>query len=213
LLLYLLRHGETAWNAERRIQGVSQQPLNDIGAAQARALIPAFKGRPVEVVYTSPLPRARETADILAEGLGGLPVREEPGLAELDQGGLEGMVIPHIKDHYNAFWTEWRDHPADARPPGGETLPELQDRAWAAVEDIRARHPEGMVAAVSHNLAITTLLCRILDVEINSMRRIRQHNAAINLIEWDPEREWTVVTMNSLSHLNGSLSSEEKPYL
>ena len=213
MLLYLLRHGETAWNAQRRIQGVSDTPLNEIGLAQARALIPSLKDRPLAALYTSPLRRARQTADILSEGLGGLPVIEDERLAELDQGELEGMDISEIKERYNGFWSTWQKTPADAQTPGGESLPQLQERAWAAVESFRERHAEEMVAAVSHNLAITTVMCRILGVGLNEMRCIRQHNAAINLVEHSPGRGWSVVTMNSLAHLNRSLTSEEKPYL
>jgi broad specificity phosphatase PhoE len=209
----LLRHGETDWNAERRIQGVSDQPLNAVGIAKAKALIPPLEGRPIAAVYSSALSRARETAEILAKGLGGLPVREDGRLAELDQGDLEGMVISEIQERHNGFWKVWRDRPGDARVPGGESLPELQARAWAAVEEIRDRHPEEMVVAVSHNLTITTLLCRVLGLDLNAMRRIRQHNATINLIEYDPARDWTIVTMNALAHLNGGITSEEKPYL
>lgn len=213
MLLYLLRHGETAWNAQRRIQGVSNTPLNEIGVAQAKALIPSLKDRPLAALYSSPLRRARQTAEILSGGLGGLPVIEEERLAELDQGDLEGMEISAIKERYNGFWSAWQKTPADALTPGGESLPHLQERAWAAVESFRERHAGEMIAAVSHNLAITTIMCRILGVGLNEMRCIRQHNAAINIVEHSPGRGWSVVTMNSLMHLDPSLTSEEKPYL
>ncbi len=213
MFLYLLRHGETAWNAENRIQGVSDKSLNDVGLAQARALIPPLAGRPIAAIYSSPLIRARETAGILAEGLGGLPIYEEDGLAELNQGDLEGMRIADVKEKYNGFWDLWRERPAEALTPGGESLPDLQKRAWTAVESIHSRHPGEMVVAVSHNLAITTLLCRILHIDLNDMRAIRQHNAAINLVEYDEIRGWGVVMMNALSHLGPALASNEKPYL
>lgn len=192
---------------------MSDQPLNAIGIAQANALISPLEGRPITAVYSSTLCRARETAKILADGLGGLQVHEDERLAELDQGDLEGMAISEIQERYTAFWNVWRERPGDARVPGGESLPELQARAWAAVEGIRDRHPEEMVVAVSHNLTITTLLCLILGVELNTMRRIRQHNATINLIEYNPVRNWAIVTMNALAHLTGGLTSDEKPYL
>jgi phosphoserine phosphatase len=213
LFLYLLRHGETAWNAEWRIQGVSNQPLNDIGKSQAKALIPPLMGRPITTIYTSQLRRARETAEILAEGLGGFSLHEDERLAELDQGELDGMVIAEIKEKYADFWKQWRAHPADAQTPGGECMNELQARAWEAVESIRDKHLGEMVVAVSHNLAITAILCRILGMDLNTMRCLRQHNAAINLIEYSHERGWGVVMMNVLTHLNGSLATDEKPYL
>lgn len=212
MLLYLVRHGETDWNVERRIQGVSETPLNEVGRAQAEALIPPLRGRPVAALYTSPLARARQTADILAASLG-LEVREDARLAEMDQGDLEGMNFDQIEEKYNGFLDRWRCMPADVQMPGGENLHQLQARAWAAVEDIQAAHPGEMVIAVSHNLTITTLMCRVMELDLNSIRRIRQHNAAINLVEHNPEREWSVLTMNAVAHLNGQLSSDMKPYL
>ncbi|MEE9239876.1 MAG: histidine phosphatase family protein [bacterium] len=212
MLLYLLRHGETAWNVERRIQGVSDTPLNEVGRAQSQALITPLQGRPFTALYTSPLVRARQTADVLAAALR-LEVREDPRLAELDQGELEGMNFDQIEERFNGFLDTWRTAPADIQMPGGENLHQLQARAWAAVEEIQAAHPEEMVIAVSHNLAISTLLCRIMEMDLNGIRRIRQHNAAINLVEHNPERGWSVLTMNAVSHLDGQLSSDLKPYL
>lgn len=212
MLLYLVRHGETDWNAERRIQGVSETPLNSIGRAQAEALVSSFRGRPVVALYTSPLERARQTAEVLGAALG-LEVREEARLAELDQGDLEGMTFDQIEETYNGFLERWRTVPAEVQMPRGENLHQLQARAWDAVEDIRARHPEKMVIAVSHNLTITTLMCRVMELDLNNIRRIRQHNAAINLVEHEPGRGWSVLTMNAVAHLNGQLSSDMKPYL
>ena len=212
MLLYLLRHGETDWNAQRRIQGVADTPLNETGFSQARALAAPLRGRPIAALYTSHLRRARQTAEAIAEALG-LEVRLEPRLAELDQGKLEGLQIEEIEVHHNGFMAAWRSRPAHLRMPGGETLAELQERAWAAVEDLRSAHPRETIAAVSHNLAISAVLCRVLGIDLNAFRRIRQFNAALNLIEHSPARGWNVVIMNSLAHLSGIPDSEGSPYL
>lgn len=212
MLLYLLRHGETVWNVERRIQGVSNTPLNDVGLAQASALIPLLRGRPFAALYSSTLRRARQTADILGDALG-LEVREDARLVEMDQGDIEGMNFEQIEEKFNGFMDRWRSVPAEVQMPGGENLQQLQARAWAALEDIQAEHPDEMVIAVSHNLTISALMCRVLEIDLNSIRRMRQHNAALNLIEHDSARGWGVVTMNGLSHLNNKLSSDKKPYL
>jgi len=163
-------------------------------------------------MYTSPLSRARETADILADALD-LEIREDARLVEMDQGDLEGMNFEQIDEKFDGFLDGWRTTPADVQMPGGENLHQLQDRAWAAVEDIQAAHPEDMVIAVSHNLTISALMCRVMGLDLNGIRRLRQHNAAINLIEHDSARGWGVLTMNAIGHLNGQLSSDAKPYL
>ena len=212
MLLYLLRHGETDWNAQRRIQGVADTPLNETGFSQARALVAPLRGRLIAALYSSHLRRARQTAETIGETLG-LEVHLEPRLAELDQGKLEGLQIEEIEARYNGFMADWRSRPAHLRMPDGETLAELQQRAWAAIEDLRSAHPNETVAAVSHNLAISAVLCRILGTDLNEFRRIRQFNAALNLIEHSAVRGWNVVIMNSLAHLSGVPDSEGSPYL
>ena len=212
MLLYLLRHGETDWNVEQRIQGVSDTELNDVGVAQAEALGCTLRGRPIACVYASPLRRARRTAEIVAQALD-VPLYEEAGIAELNQGELEGEPFRRLPETHPDFIHVWRNYPARARMPGGETLAELQERAWTAMERFLAAHENETIAAVSHNLAIIMILCRILGVELNGFRRIRQHNAAMNIIEHSPERGWSVVTMNSLAHLQDAPVSERNSYL
>ena len=210
--MYLFRHGETIWNVERRIQGVSPTPLNALGIEQAKALAGPLKGKSIAAIYSSHLRRARQTADILSERLG-VAVREEPRLAELDQGELEGKTFAELQAEYNGLLDRWGYMPAEVRMPGGETLGELQERAWAAIETIREAHSGESVVAVSHNLTITTILCRILGVDLNRIRRIRQHNASFNVLEHTPDRGWSVVTMNNLSHLRDTPVSERNPYI
>lgn len=211
MLLYLLRHGETDWNVEQRIQGVSDTALNEVGVGQAEALGCALRGRPIACVYASPLMRARRTAEIVAQAVGA-PLLEEAGIAELNQGELEGEPFRRLPETHPDFMQMWRNHPARVRMPGGETLAELQERAWAVMERFLAAHEDEVIAAVSHNLAIIMILCRILGVELDGFRAIRQHNAAMNIIEHSPERGWSVVTMNSLAHLQDAPVSERNPY-
>ncbi len=89
----------------------------------------------------------------------------------------------------------------------------LQERAWAAMERFLESHESESIVAVSHNLAIITILCRILGVGLNRFRRLRQHNATMNIIEHTPERGWSVVTMNSLAHLQDAPVSERNSHL
>ncbi len=212
MLLYLLRHGETDWNVEQRIQGVSDTALNEVGVAQAEALACALRGCSIACVYTSPLRRARRTAEIVARALDA-PLLEEAGIAELNQGELEGAAFRHLHQTHPEFMEVWQNHPAEARMPGGESLPELQERAWAAMECLLEAHESEVIAAVSHNLAIITILCNILGAELNGFRRLRQHNAAMNIVEHTPQRGWSVVTMNSLAHLQETPVSGRNSYL
>jgi len=200
--LYLIRHGETNWNLEKRAQGVSDIPLNQMGKIQAKNLAKKLQRIMFSKIYTSPLTRALETAEIMAKSLGNVIV-EMDNFAELDQGMLEGMKFNEMNEKFPEFFIKWRAAPGEVRMPGGETLGELQTRAWNGIEKIHSSHTreENPVLIVSHNLTIISILSRILKVNLNHFRTFRQHNASVNIIEKDSNRGWSVVTMNDISHL------------
>ena len=200
--LYLVRHGETNWNLEKRAQGVSDIPLNQTGKIQAKNLAKKLQGIIFSKIYTSPLTRALETAEIMAKSLGNAIV-EMDNFSELDQGMLEGLEFNEMNEKFPEFFIKWRVAPGEVRMPGGETLGELQTRAWNGIEKIHSSHAreENPVLIISHNLTIISILSRILRVNLNHFRTFRQHNSSVNIIENDSKRGWNVVTMNDISHL------------
>ena len=201
--LLLIRHGETDHNAERLALGRRDVPLNERGRLQARALAQALRARhQIDAIYASPLQRALATAQPLADAIG-LEVRVEAGLIEMDIGEVEGLALDEVRSRYPDFMRLWfSDQLADAVMPGGESLQQVQERTWAAVESIRERHGDGTVAAVTHNFVILTLLCRVLDIPLANFRRLRHDLAAVSVVELTPERQ-TVVALNDTCHLAG----------
>lgn len=204
--LLLIRHGETAHNVERLALGQEDVPLNERGRLQAQALAEALSATrlfgPVVAIYSSPLQRALATATPLAEALG-LPVQIEDGLIEMDVGEVEGQTFPQMRERYPDFVRLWlSDRLADVPIPGGESLRQVQDRAWAAVEAIRDRHPEGTVGVVSHNFIILTLLCRLLELPLARFRHLRHDLAAVSVLELTPERQ-VLLALNDRCHLRG----------
>ncbi|HEV7133000.1 MAG TPA: histidine phosphatase family protein [Gaiellaceae bacterium] len=131
--LLLVRHGETDWNAEGRLQGHTDRPLNDFGRRQAAALAERLAGDPIDAIYASDLSRARETAEILGARLG-LPVVLEPGLRERNWGTWEGLTGSE-RDRVEYI---------------GEAPDEHAERVLAAVRAIAERHPHGRVLVVTH---------------------------------------------------------------
>jgi broad specificity phosphatase PhoE len=129
----LVRHGETDWNAEGRLQGHTDTPLNDLGRRQARELAEELAGEAVDAVYSSDLSRAKETAEILAER-SGLPVTLDPGLREKDWGTWEGLTSAE----------------RDRVELAGETTEAHRARVLASLRSIHARHPAGRVLVVTH---------------------------------------------------------------
>ncbi len=197
--LYLVRHGETDWNVERRAQGFSDVALNEVGRRQAQALADAFRRVPLTAVYASDLRRAVETAQAIAAPHG-LPVRTDPDLREINQGDFEGVLLSDLRANHGPWMEEWRMRPGELSMPDGESLAQVQERAWAAVERIVAAHPDGPVVAVSHALALTTILCRALAMDLDDFRRLRQDVAAINAVEFGAGQP-CVALLNDTCHL------------
>ncbi len=202
--LLLIRHGETAYNAEQLALGQADIPLTERGHLQARALAEAIPGMaslsPISAVYSSPLQRALATATPLAEALG-LPVQTEAGLIEMDIGEMEGQPFGQVRERYPDFLRDWfSERLADVPMPGGETMRQVQDRAWSAVETIRDRHPEETIAAVAHNFVTLSLLCRTLGLPLAQFRRLRHDLAALSIVELTPERQ-VLLALNDRCHL------------
>jgi len=206
--LVLIRHGETDHNAEQIALGREDVPLNERGRLQAQAIAAAAKAGglpgPIDAVYSSPLERALATASPLAEALT-KSVRIEQALIEMDVGEVENQTYAELRERYPDFLRAWRsDDCADVAMPGGESLRDVQERAWAAVEAMRERHAEETVAAVTHNFVILTVLCQALDLPPDKFRRLRHDLAAVSLIELTAERS-AVLLLNDRCHLQGNL--------
>ena len=149
--ILLARHGETDWNSERRWQGHADRPLNEVGREQARALAETLTDRAVDVVYSSDLLRAHETALIVGERLG-LPVGVDAGLREVDVGDWSGRVHSEIEGLDPDGYRRWRE--GGKGWAGGESYEEMGERVVAAVLRLAARHPGETVLIVTHGGSI-----------------------------------------------------------
>jgi phosphoserine phosphatase len=197
--LVLIRHGETAHNRDQLTLGRADVPLDERGRMQAEALAASFTSAP-GAIYSSPLVRASETAARIAAATD-VPVTTEPALIEMDVGEMEHLTGAELRQRYPEFLAEWLS-PAcgEARMPGGETLAEVQARAWGAVERMRAAHPDGNVVAVTHNFVILTLLCQALGLPLSHFRRLRQALAARTVLDVR-ESGSALLQLNDISHL------------
>jgi probable phosphoglycerate mutase len=149
--ILLARHGETDWNSEGRWQGHADRPLNDVGRAQARELAGSLAGRAIDVVYSSDLVRAHDTALIVAEQLG-LPVEVDRGLREVDVGDWAGRLLNEIEAEDPAGFERWQQgHKAWN---GGESYEEMGERVVTAILRLAERHPGQTVLIVTHGGSI-----------------------------------------------------------
>ena len=169
--LLLVRHGETDWNRDRRFQGHADPPLNDKGREQANALAQELAAEGIELVYTSDLARARETAEVVGARLGAnvLLLRE---LREIDVGEWQGLTWPEIERRYPEGVRSW--HERGHGWESGETYDELGERVVAALRCIAAEHPEQRVLVVGHGGTIRATRAFIEGVSVAESRSRRR---------------------------------------
>ena len=198
--LILVRHGETAWNKEGRFQGQSLVGLNRRGIAQARQVAKALVAMKPAALYSSPLPRSLVTAQEISKELS-MPVVPLDGIKEVNLGELEGITGPKMRAQYANVYAAWRKDPSEVVFPGGESVRQLQERAWRAIQDIESAHPKDLVVAVSHNFAIRAILCHFLGLPLARFHRLRIDLASISILQTN-FRSRQVLAVNSRCHLS-----------
>ncbi len=180
--ILIIRHGETEWNAERRIQGHRDVPLNERGIRQAERAAAALAGEALAAVYSSDLLRATQTADALAAPRG-LVVHPDAGLREAAFGAWEGLDEKQIRARYPEEYRLWRGNSLLHRPPGGEGIPEVQARAGAVYDRILSQHAGQSVAIVSHGGPIKALVLYAIGAPLDAYPTLRMRNASVSIVE------------------------------
>lgn len=200
----LVRHGETAWNAERRLQGHTDIPLNDTGLAQARATADSLAAERFEAAYSSDLTRARQTAAAIAERCG-LELAFDAALRERHYGSFQALTYDEARirfpDHYQRF--ETRD-PEFTFPEGGESLRQFSARIHATLDGIAHRHPDGTVLIVTHGGVLDIVHRLATGKPLTAPRDFTIPNAALNWIGWDGAA-WTLIAWAQQNHLKQTL--------
>jgi broad specificity phosphatase PhoE len=186
-LLWLIRHGETDWNRDGLYQGQADIPLNATGLEQARETAGELGRIDVSfaAIYSSPLLRARQTAEVTAQRMG-MGVREDKRLMEIHQGEWTGKdyrsVVVQFGDPLKADGI--RDTVHD-RAPGGESVAEVAERMRAAADDISSSHTDEQVLIFTHGLALATLYCQAKGIALEQVYRHIPQNGQVTVIEWE----------------------------
>lgn len=181
-----VRHGETAWNRDTRIQGHTDIALNERGRWQAAQLAEALRDEPIAAIYASDLGRAFETAQAVAR-VKALTVTPHQGLRERHFGRFEGQTWAELEQRWPAEALAWRKRMPDFAPAGGESLEQLQRRVIPTVLELASRHPGEQVLMVAHGGVLDMLYRAATRVELTAPRSWELANTAINRLLWSPE--------------------------
>lgn len=201
-----IRHGETAWNVDTRIQGQLDIPLNDTGRWQAQRLAQALADEPLHAIYASDLGRALETAQALADAVG-LEVVTDPGLRERGFGIFEGRTWKEIEERWPELSARWRKRDPEFGPEGGETLASFYDRCITTASRIAAAHAGQSIALVAHGGVLDCLYRAGSRIELQAPRTWELGNAGINRLLYTPEG-FTLVGWGDTLHLEDDALDE-----
>jgi probable phosphoglycerate mutase len=205
LQVYLVRHGETEWNAARRIQGQSDSPLTANGEHQARLVAQRVSKQGITHVITSDLGRTRRTAQIIAEACG-CEVINDPRLRELHMGVLEERLIDSLTPQEEQWRKQMVDGTADGRIPQGESMRELGERMRAALESCLMLPEGSKPLIVSHGIALGCLISTVLGLPAYAERRLRLRNCSLSRVDYQQSpwlaSGWIVETAGDVTHLD-----------
>ncbi len=204
-----IRHGETAWNRETRIQGQLDIGLNERGRAQAQALAEALRGEPIAAIYSSDLLRAQDTARAIAASTGA-PMHLDTALRERDFGHFQGLTWDEIATQFPEDSQRWRQRDLAFSPGGGESLPVFYERCLGAVLRIAAQHPGEEIAIVAHGGVLDCLYRAGTRQTLQAPRTWQVGNATINRLLYTPEG-LSVTGWNDDSHLSQLTLDEISP--
>jgi probable phosphoglycerate mutase len=191
LKLILIRHGETHWNEGKRIQGGdSDIELNKTGLQQARKLAVFLENEPIATILASPLRRATSTAEAIASNHR-LPVEIDQGLKELNVGEMEGMSVANLRTTFSQFLLQWWQDGGATQLPNGESLVELQRRAWNVIERLLERqkpNPEhnedATVVVVSHYFTTLAIILKALDLPLDYFTKFKVDLGGVSILEF-----------------------------
>jgi probable phosphoglycerate mutase len=203
-----IRHGETAWNVDTRLQGHLDIPLNDVGLRQAQHLAQALVQRDaIDAIYASDLSRAHSTAQAIAQRVG-QSVTTHAGLRERHFGAFQGRTFAEIEVELPEHAWHWRKRTPEWTPPeGGESLIDLRKRIMTTVNELAARHPGQQVVIVAHGGVLDILYRAATRLELQAPRTWALTNTAVNRLLWTPQG-LSLVGWGDTTHLD-TLAKDE----
>ena len=197
--VYVVRHGQTAWNLEEVFRGRADIPLDETGKKEVHLAGEALKNETIHAVYSSPLCRSMETAENIAK-FHNLPVTPLEAIIDISYGDWEGVSLQKVHEKFPELYSLWLREPHKVRFPNGETLKEVRLRTMGALENLVAKHQKETIVLVAHRVPNKVLCCALLGLDNSHLWRIQQDTASTNLFVYKNE-QWIVSFLNDTSYL------------
>ena len=201
-VIYLIRHGETEFNRDGRIQGYTESSLTDLGREQARRVGLRLRGLGIDRAVTSPLVRAVDTCRIALDGVAEWDARE--GLREIHLGVWEGEKASTLRARYPEQVTLWFSRPGAVRIEGAETMRTFRARVSRTMNDVRAENPDRALAVFAHGGVICAYLTSLLGMKLDDIWRFKIRNASLTRVLFADDRP-RIDLLGDTSHLDGAV--------
>ena len=196
--IILIRHGETEWNSQKRMQGHSNSDLSSVGQAQIQALGQWMKNVPFDLIYSSDSLRAKQTAEAITQ-FSGHELKIDLRLREKNLGVFEGLTSEEARERHPEVFRLFKTAGSKYVIDEGESTQQLQDRALEIVDEIRIKHPEEHVLLVTHGGFIRVVMKHSLGLSLETPTRFLIRNTSVFRLVW--EDKWIVSQMGGVSHL------------
>ena len=208
--IILVRHGQTEFNEKEVFRGHVDIPLDELGRKQARAAAEGIHSFNIQRIYSSPLQRALETAQIIGKKTG-LQPRTDQDLIDLDYGVWQGLPLKKVQRDYPDLYKKWLQKPQKVRFPNGESLDIVRQRLGGFMRRILVNPPGHDMVIVSHRIILKILACIMLDLDNSFFWRIQQDLGAVSVFEYE-QKVFNLVLLNDVCHLKGMYSRVAKDF-
>jgi phosphoserine phosphatase len=207
--IILVRHGESEWNRLGIYQGQEDAPLSDLGLRQAEALANRLQHETIHAIYTSPLQRARRTAEAIARHHLNVPFVEDEAIMEIHHGLWQGLPATEVRERYPELLEEWRRYPTRIQMPGGESFSNILKRVLNFRERVCAGHDDDTILFSTHDVVIKILIADVLGMPMDRINNIWVTNASISVIEYTDSAPF-LVSLSEACHLGQLETVREK---
>jgi broad specificity phosphatase PhoE len=197
--VYVVRHGQTAWNLEEVFRGRMDIPLDETGKKEVHLAGEALKDETLHAIYSSPLSRSMETAENIAK-FQDISVTPLESIIDISYGEWEGVSLVEVRKKYPDLYDLWLKEPHNITFPGGESLEQVRVRTRNAIDDLLEKHKNENIALVAHRVPNKVICCNLIGIDNSNFWRIQQDTASTNLFVYK-DGQWIISYLNDTSYL------------